>query len=49
MARGSIRGYIEIPDNYSVHIIERAVTTLFASNETVDGTTVTMHMDMSGT
>ncbi|CAL8123233.1 unnamed protein product [Orchesella dallaii] len=45
--RGDIKGYIQIPVNYSSFSIERAVMKHFASNESIDGSRVTMHMDLS--
>ncbi|ODN06228.1 ABC transporter G family member 23 [Orchesella cincta] len=45
--RGDIKGYIEIPTNFSANAVERAVMKHFASNESIDGSKVSMHMDMS--
>ncbi len=48
VAQGNIRGYIEIPDNYSTHVVERAIAGLFPETESIDGTLVKLHLDQSG-
>ncbi len=40
-------GYIEIPDNYSSHLIERAVLGMYPQNTTIDGTIIKLNLDMS--
>lgn len=46
--RGDIMGYIEIPSNYTSHIIERALSGIYPEKTTLDGIIIKINLDMSG-
>lgn len=46
--RGASKGYLVFPDNFTNHMKNRALQKKFADNETLDGSTITVHMDFSG-
>lgn len=48
VTRGDIRGYMVIPHNYSTHIVERAIAGLHPEIENINGSSVKLHLDMSG-
>lgn len=48
VSQGNIQGYIEIPDNYSTYAVERAIAGLFLETESINGSTVKLHLDQSG-
>ncbi|XP_021950773.1 ABC transporter G family member 23 isoform X2 [Folsomia candida] len=44
---GKIWGYMSFPNNFSNHLIDRAAANIFADNETLDGSTITLQLDHS--
>jgi hypothetical protein len=44
---GRLWGYMSVPENYSQHMGDRALSRNYATNETIDGTTISFRMDMS--
>ncbi|ODM87848.1 ABC transporter G family member 23 [Orchesella cincta] len=45
--RGNLWGILTIPANYSKHIIDRSTAGNFAENDTLEGTILRTHLDMS--
>lgn len=46
--QGDLWGYIHFVSNYSQHMIDRLATKQFALEESIDGSTISLRMDMSG-
>lgn len=46
--KGDAIGYLEFPENFTHHFRNRAVHRNFADNETIDGSSLRMRMDLSG-
>ncbi len=40
-------GYLIIPSNFSAHVKDRLIFRLYADNETLDGSTVGVRLDMT--
>lgn len=47
VSEGRIWGFVNIPNNYTEYMKERMLTKLYADNDTLDGTIIGIHMDMS--
>jgi hypothetical protein len=45
---GASKGYLVFPDNFTEHMKNRGLQRNFADNETLEGSTITFHMDYSG-
>lgn len=45
--KGNLWGYIHIGNNYSQHMIDRLATKQFAFEESIEGSTIRIRMDMS--